>query len=167
MKQLITIAAAILLSLGVALPLHAATVNIANGNLYEQISVSPLPRLPVTISYNSKSERESVFGYGWTASFAIRLILNPDGSCVLVDLDGTEELLSPTGDGSFTSAAKVHDRLEKLGDSFRLHRKTGGHLGFDAKGKTVEIVDSNANATTPWSTMMTNSPCSSAPTAKN
>ena len=37
------------------------------GTINAQVLVSPLPRLPVSISYNSKSERESVFGWGWNA----------------------------------------------------------------------------------------------------
>ncbi len=147
MKKLITIFVAIIFSLGVALPLQAASVNVANGNLYDQVSVSPLGKLPVTISYNSKSERESVFGYGWNANFDIRLLINPDGSCVLIDLDGSEEMFTPNGDGSFTSAADVHDRLEKLGEAFRLHRKAGGSVDFDATGKPLAIMDSNGNAT--------------------
>ncbi|MCK9296596.1 MAG: DUF6531 domain-containing protein [Desulfobulbaceae bacterium] len=147
MKKLITIFVAIIFSLGIALPLHAASVNVANGNLYEQVSVSPLGKLPVTISYNSKSERESVVGYGWNANFDIRLLINPDGSGVLIDLDGSEEMFTPNGDGSFTSAADVHDRLEKLGDAFRLHRKSGSSVDFDATGKPLAIMDSNGNAT--------------------
>lgn len=135
-------------TLGLSEPLHAASVNVANGNLYEQVSVSPLPRLPVAISYNSKSERESVFGWGWNANFTIRLLLNADGSCVLIDADGAEEMFTPRGDGSFTAAAGVHDRLQKLGDAFRLQRKSGDYIDFAANGLPLAMVDSNANAIT-------------------
>ncbi|MDH5525397.1 MAG: DUF6531 domain-containing protein [Desulfobulbaceae bacterium] len=149
MKRIITsFLVFVAISLGAWQPLHAASVNIANGNLYDQVSVSPLSKFPVTIAYNSKSERESVFGYDWQASFDIRLLINSDGSCVLIDSDGSEELFTPNGDGSFSSAADVHDFLEKLGDNYRLNRKQGGYVGIDANGKPLEIVDAKGNATT-------------------
>ncbi len=135
----------LVLSFGLSQPLFAATVNIANGNLYDERSVSPLPKLAVTIAYNSRSTRESVFGYGWNASFDIRLLINSNGSCVLVDSDGKERLFTPTANGSFTAAADVHDTLEKLSNAYRLNRKGGGYVGFDSKGLPLAIVDTNGN----------------------
>jgi len=146
MKTIRSIALLLLVfSFGLGQSALAASVNIANGNLYDEASISPLAKLPVTIAYNSKSGRESVFGYGWQASFDIRLLLNNNGSCVLVDTDGREELFTPNGDGTFSSAADVYDSLKKLGDTYRLNRKSGGHVGFDTKGVALEIADKNNN----------------------
>ncbi len=135
-----------LFSLCMIQPLHAASVNIANGNLYDEIEISPLAKLPITIAYNSRSARESVVGYGWNANFDIRLLINSDSSCVLIDSDGSEDLFTANSNGTFTSPADIHDSLEKIGASYRLNRKSGGYVAFDSNGLALEVADKNGNA---------------------
>ena len=132
--------------LGLSQPLLAASLNVANGNLYEEQSVTPLPKLPITIAYNSRSTRDGLFGYGWSANIDIRLLINTSGSVVLVDGDGKERLFTPAGGTAFTSAPDVHDTLALSNGVYRLFRKGGGYVGFASTGQPLEIVDKNGKA---------------------
>jgi RHS repeat-associated protein len=134
--------------LGLSQPLLAASLNVANGNLYDEQSVSPLPKLPITIAYNSRSTRDGMFGYGWSANIDIRLLINTSGSVVLVEGDGKERLFTPSGSGAFSSAPDVHDVLTLSNGIYRLARKGGGYVGFSAEGQPLEIVDKNGQALT-------------------
>lgn len=136
----------VVFSLGLSQPLLAASLNVANGNLYDEQSVSPLPKLPVTIAYNSRSTRVGMFGYGWSANIDIRLLVNTSGSVVLVDGDGKERLFTPSGGITFSSTPDVHDSLTLSNGLYRLDRKDGGYVGFSATGQPTEIVDKNGNA---------------------
>lgn len=122
-----------------------SSVNVANGNLFDQFSVSPQPKLPVTIAYNSRSAREGVFGYGWSANIDLRLLVNSNGSCLFIDADGRERLFTASGSGAFSSAPEVHDVLTLSNGLYRLARKGGGYVGFASDGKLLEIVDKNGN----------------------
>ncbi|MBU1406366.1 MAG: hypothetical protein KKE82_02685 [Proteobacteria bacterium] len=132
--------------LGLSQPVLAASLNVANGNLYDEQSVSPLPKLPITIAYNSRSTRTGMFGYGWSANIDIRLLVNTSGSVVLVDGDGKERLFTPSGGTAFTSTPDMHDTLSLTNGLYRLDRKGGGYVGFSATGQPTEIVDKNGNA---------------------
>jgi len=135
----------VVLILGLSQPLFAASLNVANGNLYDEQSVSPLPKLPITIAYNSRSTRDGMFGYGWSANIDLRLLINSNGSCLFIDSDGRERLFTPSGSGAFSSAPEVHDILTLSNGLYRLARKDGGYVGFASIGKPMEIVDKNGN----------------------
>ncbi|MHB1185889.1 MAG: RHS repeat-associated core domain-containing protein [Desulfobulbia bacterium] len=138
----------VVFSLGLSQPVLAASLNVANGNLYDEQSVSPLPKLPVTIAYNSRATRVGMFGYGWSANIDVRLLINTSGSVVMVDGDGKERLFTPSGGTAFTAAPDVHDILTLSNGLYRLDRKGGGYVGFSATGQPTEIVDKNGNAVT-------------------
>lgn len=125
-----------------------SSVNIANGNLFDDHDISPDANLPITLYYNSKSEREGLFGYGWNTRLDIRLLINSDDSVVLIDADGREDLFTANDDGSFTSPVGNYDILAKVGEEYQLTRKNGETVFFNADGKPVQIEDRNGNATT-------------------
>ncbi len=88
-----------------------SAVNIADGNLFDSYAVSPHLKRPVSIAYNSRSARESRFGYGWNDSLDIRLIRKKDGSVILIEPDGREEVFTKNPDGTFSSPPGNHDIL--------------------------------------------------------
>ncbi|MEJ2033530.1 MAG: DUF6531 domain-containing protein [Deltaproteobacteria bacterium] len=125
-----------------------SSVNVANGNLYNEFGISPSSKLPTTLSYNSRSERESLFGYGWNADFDVRLLINSDGSAVLVDSDGREEMYKSNSDGTFVTPADTYDALSKVDGQYQLQRKNGNLVVFDSDGKPITSTDRNGNQTT-------------------
>ncbi|MBT8764221.1 hypothetical protein KFV02_09780, partial [Desulfohalobiaceae bacterium Ax17] len=87
-------------------------VNVANGNLFYSRQVSPNPKLPLTLNYNSRSNRQSRFGFGWNDSADIRLVRKTDGTIILIDADGREEKFSSNANGTFSSPPGNHDSLK-------------------------------------------------------
>ncbi len=125
-----------------------SSVDMANGNLFSDHQVSPNPEIPYSLYYNSRSDRESRFGYGWNDRFDARLLVNSDESVVLVDKDGRETIYTVNADGTFASPAGNHDTLVKEGENYRLLRRGGGFLLFDLDGRPEHIEDRNGNRTT-------------------
>lgn len=125
-----------------------SSVNVANGNLFDSHEISPDGKLPITLYYNSRSEREGLFGYGWNADLDIRLLINSDDSVVLIDADGREDLFTANGDGSFASPIGHYATLAEANEEYLLTRKNGETVFFNADGKQVQIEDRNGNATT-------------------
>ena len=125
-----------------------SSVNVTNGNLYDEYQISPSSKFPIALSFNSRSNRESLFGYGWNADFDIRLLINSAGSAVLIDFDGREEMYKANGDGTFVTPAGTYDSLSKTNAGYQLQRKNGNLVTFDSNGKPVTITDPNGNQTT-------------------
>ncbi|MFP3984111.1 MAG: phospholipase A2 [Desulfurivibrionaceae bacterium] len=124
-----------------------SSVDMANGNLFNDHAVSPNSEFPFTLYYNSRSTRESRFGYGWNGQWDMRLMINSDGSIVFIDKDGREVLYSVNSDGSFSAPAGNHDSLEKVGEQYRLLRDDGGFVLFTSEGRPERIEDRNGNRT--------------------
>lgn len=89
-----------------------SSVNVGNGNLFDSHQVSPDVKMPLAISYNSRSSQNSRFGHGWNDSADIRLVRKSNGSIMLVDSDGREEEFIQKSDGTFASPAGNHDTLK-------------------------------------------------------
>ncbi len=125
-----------------------SSLNFPTGNLYNDFDISPLSRLPIILSHNNRSARDSRFGYGWTANVDTRLLVNLSGSVVVVYPDGSEELFTPNNDDTFTSPPGVHDTLKKSGAlNYQLTKKSGDSILFDASGKLLQLEDRNGNLT--------------------
>ncbi|MCI5157899.1 MAG: RHS repeat protein, partial [Candidatus Electrothrix sp. AUS1_2] len=128
--------------------IQSSSVNVTNGNLFDAYEISPDKRLPVTLSYNSRSTRSSRFGQGWNDSFDIRLISGYGGSMTLINPDGREDVFTRNSDGSFTPPPGIHDTLEGNSTAgYTLHKTGGGTILFNGQGKPLELRDSNGNST--------------------
>jgi YD repeat-containing protein len=82
-----------LLSLGLSLPTASAQdVNLRNANLFytlPEVRVQkPGVALEILRSYNSRSNIQGVFGYGWVTNLDIVCQEGPDGSILITDSDG-------------------------------------------------------------------------------
>jgi RHS repeat-associated protein len=91
----------------------ASSVDIATGNLFDSYAASPDKKLPVTLSYNSRSPRNSRFGHGWNDSLDLRVMNLADGSTILINPDGREDIFTLNSDGTYSPPPGVHDRLEQ------------------------------------------------------
>jgi YD repeat-containing protein len=82
-----------LLSLGVCVPSASAQdVNLRNANLFytlPEVRVQkPGVALEIIRNYNSRSNVQGVFGYGWASNLDIVCQEGPDGSILVTDSDG-------------------------------------------------------------------------------
>lgn len=68
---------------------------------------------------------DSVFGAGWGLNGLTELVLNPDGSILRIDGDGSELLFTATGAGTFTSPPGDFSTLELVDEgSGSIYRRT-------------------------------------------
>jgi RHS repeat-associated protein len=125
-------------------------INVANGNMHTSetdISV-PAPGLPLTMRrmYNSRSDFDGMFGYGWRSTYEVRLDEAADGVVTEIDSDGVYTYYTPDGAGSYTpSSGKFSQLVKNMDDSFTITRKNGTVYEFDASGVLTQIEDRNGN----------------------
>ena len=105
------------LSLGLS-SAEAQEVNLRNANLYYSIPEVKVqkPGIPLEISrnYNSRSNAQGVFGYGWVTNLDIVCQEGPDGSILVTDSDGF--VMRFTKDGASKEALREAyiDRLVRV-----------------------------------------------------
>jgi len=128
-------------------------INVTNGNFYTQDQDLYLAGRGLNIdfvrTYNSRTEANGAFGYGWAHSYAIAVREQDDGSIVATNEQGGQYTFTRNADGSYTPPAGNHDMLTKLADgSFTLRDKHGVTKVFDSGGKVQRITDPNGNQIT-------------------
>ena len=92
----------------------------------------------------------SPFGIGWGLAGLQELVINPDGSVLLIDGDGSERLYEPPAAHGqpFVSPAGDFSVLEKLpNDTFRRTLTDQTVYAFDALNRLASITDRNGNQT--------------------
>ncbi len=90
----------------------------------------------------------SAFGSGWGLAGLQELVVNPDGSVMLIDGDGSELLFEKNADNTYKSPAGHFSTLERLGDgTFRHTAKDQTVYSFDAQNKLVDVRDRLNNET--------------------
>jgi len=122
-------------------------VNGFNGNLLYQAADLNIPGrgIPVSFSrtYNSRSAKDSVFGYGWTANAGTSVKDSGFGPVILTDEDGTEHIFSRQPDGTFTAPNGVYLELVKdyTNNTYTVTRLDGVKIYFNSAGKITKITD--------------------------
>ncbi len=80
------------LSMLLGSPVIAQEVNLRNANLFyshdDMLVQKPGVALEISRTYNSRSNVEGAFGYGWTTNLDIVCQEGPDGSVLVTDSDG-------------------------------------------------------------------------------
>jgi len=125
--------------------------NVASGNLnHDQLLFSVAGAKHITgctLTYNSADSFTGVLGKGWTHSFNIQLIAQPDDTYTVRDGDGSTVSLIKNGD-YYSPETSAYPSLQKNTDgTFFLHYKNGITYAFDAAGKITGINDLNSNQT--------------------
>jgi RHS repeat-associated protein len=132
-------------------------VNCATGNFFESITdVAVTGRgldLDLTRTYNAQDAatvgQAGLFGWGWSASWLDRLVVDPLTSQVtVVGSDGSRVAFYPRG-SSFDGAPWVQSTLSRLGDgSYRYTLPDESVWSFTASGRLQSKRDNNGNTTT-------------------
>jgi RHS repeat-associated protein len=148
-------------NLGQDCPTQAGNpINFVLGNKFQREKDLTLsgPGLPLELSryYNSQSDDQGRFGYGWTDSFSLRLVPDTD-RIVLYQTDGRavhfvhddNVLMSGTAaPGMYYSETGVLRTIEDLGTGYLLQEPDGRTLSFDTEGRLTQIADPNGNTQT-------------------
>lgn len=127
-------------------------VNTATGNYTSKVSDARLPGRGIPLdfvrSYNSLDTAVGVLGQGWTHSFALSLVQNPDNSATIAVEGGARLTFPSNGAGGFTTPPGATDTLSAVGGGFDLVRRDGLRYRFDAAGLLLSEMDRNGNAIT-------------------
>lgn len=124
-------------------------VNGFNGNLSVSAADVTIPGrgIPVSFSrtYNSRSTKQSIFGYGWSANIGASIMDSGYGPIVLTDEDGTEHIFSRQTDGTFVAPTGVYLSLVKdyTNNNYTVTRLDGVKISFNSSGKISKISDTN------------------------
>lgn len=130
-------------------------INIINGNNFEAeediVFNSPFSnKFRFKRYYNSRSERPSVFGSGWSHSYSVSFITIPDSALGhITDETGRGiyfEQDPSSGDyiGSYNEKSKV--KIENIEDSVYVwYRHDGLRYGFNSNSQLIWIKDSSDN----------------------
>lgn len=122
-------------------------VNGFNGNLLFQVTDLEIPGRGIPVSftrtYNSRSGKDSLFGYGWTANVGASIKDSGYGPVILTDEDGTEHIFSRQTDGSFTAPKGVYLTLVKdyTYNTYTVTRTDGTKIEFNSSGQITKISD--------------------------
>src|SRR5262249_50328604 len=93
----------------------------------------------------------SPFGAGWGLAGLQQLVENPDGSILLIDGNGTEELCGApaTPGGPYVSPPGNFSTLQRQADgSFQLTEKDQTISTFNVQHNLTQVRDRNGNTTT-------------------
>ena len=134
-------------------PMSTEPVNTATGNYYMTRTDLAVPGKGIpfvfTRSYNSADSYSGPLGLGWTHSFNLVLVQNPDGSIAIKQGDGSVIGFSASGGNYSPSTPGVFDSLVKNGDgSFTLTHKNQTQVTFNGAGQLTAITDRNGNRQT-------------------
>jgi len=128
-------------------------VNVANGNLFETEEDFTIPSrgMPIEFKryYNSQSDYNGPFGYGWTHTYNQYITENVDESVTCFGQDGSEFTFTKNQDGTYKRPPGFFFTLTKEATSYKLRDKHGLENFFDlTHGKIMNIVDRNGNTIT-------------------
>ncbi|HEX7297382.1 MAG TPA: RHS repeat-associated core domain-containing protein [Solirubrobacteraceae bacterium] len=133
-------------------------VDCASGNQFEvQTDLTVGGRglgLDLLRTYNSRAASSETspgpFGYGWTASYSDRLLVEPDQRrATVVQSDGSHVIFGLGDDGSISAPDWVQATLKKEEDGTYTYTLPDQRaFTFSAAGRLVSEADRNANRTT-------------------
>ena len=128
--------------------MYSDPVNVSTGNMYRSFTDLAIVALqPVSIdrTYNSRSTYNGPFGYGWTSFLDERIVVQPDGSAVWRQMDGTEHRFARNADGTFATPAGLRWTLAMTAAGATLTSVEGFVRTYDAAGRIARNVDPQGN----------------------
>ncbi|MFF2879155.1 DNRLRE domain-containing protein [Gottfriedia sp. NPDC057991] len=125
-------------------------VNLSNGNfVISNTDYSLQTRsesLGTTRTYNSQSNKEGIFGYGWTSSYEQAITVDTNGDLILTDDVGTQlrySKIKVAGKDLYQAPVGEFDDLELQNNgTYTLKDPSGSLRTFNTTGKLIEINDS-------------------------
>jgi YD repeat-containing protein len=135
-------------------PLRKADpINIGSGNSYQtetDISINvPQQKMQFSRSYNSQSDRESIFGYGWTHDYNLSLEqLNQDYVNIIREDGGFSSFSRDHGESRYINHFKQGSYVDEIKDNdtvigWSWHKSNGNLFEFNIDGRLVKITRAN------------------------
>jgi len=128
-------------------------INCASGDFWHTFTDFSVPGygpgLDLTRTYNSlNASTEGIFGYGWSSSYNMHLVVNGDDSVTITAPDGSQVTAQPNGSGGYTMPTWSDSTLTTSGGNFTYVDEATVTYTFDSSGQLTAIADPNGNATT-------------------
>ncbi len=127
-------------------------VNMATGAYETSVADIAVPGsgIPLGFSrtYNSLDQSSGILGPGWTASYATRLALRPNGDAMFVAEDGQRLFFTRLPDGSFQPPPSSHDRLISVQGGYELVTSNRTRYAFTSSGRLTSLRDRNDQGVT-------------------
>jgi RHS repeat-associated protein len=128
-------------------------VNISNGNLYVTEKDLAVPAIgaavEITRYYNSLSDYEGPFGYGWSFTYNEKIIEDSiDESLTYKSGDGGFVRYAKNPDGTYLRPPGIFASLTKETFGYVWRGKDGVRHFFDTNGRLTDITDRNGNTLT-------------------
>jgi len=134
-----------------SIPIRGNPINTATGNKYQIETDLNLVSIGLPMAfkryYNSQSDFDGPFGFGWTTTFSERLI-QETGKIILRQANGAHIHFIDDGNGKFISETDRERIIETAGVDFVLKEPDGKRLAFDSNGNLTQITDKNGNTQT-------------------
>jgi len=112
---------------------------------YDNISIAS-GQTTTTYDFNQTTDQEkSIFGYGWTFNYGMKLVEYSDGYVIVHRSDGGLDVYSPKAGGGYTPPTGVYDTLTKYSSGYTVTTKYGVKFNFDIYGKLSNVQDRNSN----------------------
>jgi len=125
-------------------------INLFDGSFYyRQTDLEIKGRIPILIrrAYDTRSLANSVFGYGWSFNYHMRIIKMSDGALLLKRGDNSKDRYTyNSGSGVYTGPAGIYDTITlHADDTYTLNTKHAFQYHFDINGALSKMEDENGN----------------------
>lgn len=123
-------------------------VNCATGNFWHAFTDLAVPSrgpdLVLERTYNALgSSLAGVFGFGWSSSADMRLVVDGSGNVTVRQENGSVAVFSPDGSGGYTSLPRVMATMVKDGAGYTFVRQKRETFRFDLNGRLLSLTDLN------------------------
>jgi len=124
-------------------------VNCASGDFIESTTDVSVPgrgpELNLTRTYNSlEASTEGIFGYGWTSSYDMNLVVNEDDSVTITAGDGSQVTAEPGDDDTYVMPSWSESTLTQNEDgTWTYVRDQTETYTFNSSGQLTAISDLN------------------------
>ncbi|MBO3089224.1 beta-1,3-glucanase family protein [Cellulomonas dongxiuzhuiae] len=126
-------------------------VNVATGNFTqpEPVLDFPVPWTPnVSLTYNSRDDREGPFGPGWSSSLTQSVTENEDGSATVRWPDGSTVVYPLGDDDAYVTPQGVDATLTRRSSGWATARADGSGETFDNAGRVLTFRDPDGRVVT-------------------
>ena len=127
-------------------------VNCASGDFWHTFTDVSVPgqgpALDLTRTYNSlNASTLGIFGYGWSSSYDMHLVVNSDSSVTITAEDGSQVTATPSG-SSYTMPSWADSTLTASGGTYTYVRHQTQTFTFNSAGQLTSITDPDGLSTT-------------------
>jgi len=129
-----------------------SSVDCASGDFWRTFTDASIPGygpgLDLTRTYNSlNAGTKGIFGYGWTSTYDMNLVVNGGGSVTITEADGSQVTAEPSG-SSYTLPAWADSTLSYSSGTYTFVRQQTETYAFNSSGQLTSIADRFGNTTT-------------------